>query len=111
MRARKRQGRHQVRRSGGVSAATRPGALGPAGCALAETAFAVLYRSGVVVASIAIGRGGVFRREDRIGPCGPENAKEDDRFDNPAECKDRRLLLLSGCLTVELSGAAKPRPL
>jgi len=67
-----------------VHRASRPGALGPAGCALAETAFAVLYRSGVVVASIAVGRGGVFRGEERSGPCGSGNAKEDNGFDTPA---------------------------
>jgi hypothetical protein len=45
MRTRKFQGRQQVRHFSGVSAATRPGALGPAGCAFAETAFAVLRKA------------------------------------------------------------------
>ena len=68
----KRQGRQRARHSSRMSAATRPGSPFPTGCAFAETAFAVLCRSGVVVASMAIGRGGVFRGQERIAPPGPE---------------------------------------
>jgi hypothetical protein len=71
IRARKRRGRCQDRHFHAVSAATRPRALCLAGCLGAETAFAVLYRSGALVASIAIGRDSLFRGKKTIGRYGP----------------------------------------
>ena len=73
-----------------VHRASRPGAPFPAGCALAETAFAVLYRSAVVVASMAIGRGGVFVVRRGLPLRARKNAKEDNGFDTPAVCQPPR---------------------